>query len=115
MQCKKQPPLFSCFNFFIISQKIKSLEAGCTVVSLETDLVSVLFLTSLLVIVMISSSANRKTLISPATEYLWIIALPSLATWLGWIAIAFIIDRNKYLLVKGKLRHCIINKNYITS
>ena len=70
-------------------------------VSLETDLVSVVSLSSLQVLVIIIASDNQKSLASPTSAYLRIIALPSLAIWLGWIGIAFIIDRNKYLLVKG--------------
>lgn len=70
---------------------------------------SIVSLTLLLVLVKISSSANQKSLTSPGSTYVGIVASPSLAIWLGWIAIAFIFDANKYLLVKGK---CVILSSF---
>ena len=92
-------------EFVSFPKRLKVEEPGCSTVSLEADMASIVSLTLLLILMKIGSSANQKSPTSPASTYLWIISSPSLAIWLGWIAIAFIFDANKYLLVKGK---CII-------
>ena len=96
-------------EFVLFPKRLKVEELGCSTVSLEADMASIVSLTLLLILMKIGSSANQKSPTSPASTYLWIISSPSLAIWLGWISIAFIFDANKYLLVKGK---CIILSSF---
>ena len=70
---------------------------------LECDMVNIIYLSLLHLLTMMTASVSRKT--SPSSSvaaYIWCASIPSLALWLGWIAIALILDRELYLIIKGE-------------
>ena len=70
---------------------------------LECDMVNIIYLSLLHLLTMMTASMSRKN--SPPASvaaYIWCASIPSLALWLGWIAIALILDRELYLIIKGE-------------
>ena len=66
-------------------------------------MVNIIYLSLLHLLTMMTASVSRKT--SPhasVAAYIWCASIPSLALWLGWIAIALILDRELYLIIKGE-------------
>ena len=64
----------------------------------------------LVMIMIISGFLRKSSLASSIPSYVWIISLPSMALWLGWLAAAFIFQ-DFYLEVKGKKENQITNKS----
>ena len=66
-------------------------------------MVNIIYLSVLHLLIMMTASVSRKT--SPSASvaaYIRCASIPSLALWLGWIAIALILDRELYLIIKGE-------------
>lgn len=72
--------------------------------NLGDDLMSLVYLTTLIMTMMFLSSLSKTTPLSSSSipSYIWCISLPSLSLWFGWLSLAFIFDQ-LYLQIKGKL------------
>ena len=73
-------------------------------------MVNIIYLSVLHLLIMMTSFVSRKT--SPSASvaaYIRCASIPSLALWLGWIAIALILDRELYLIIKGENEVFFIN------
>ena len=87
----------STFNFQF---KAKLYFPECSL-QIQTDLVNIIYLTLLLVLSMILSFHLKNTSSSSsAPEFIWIISLPTVAVWLGWLSLAFIFE-SQYLKIKS--------------
>ena len=59
----------------------------------QTDLMSLLYLTFLLLSVVTLSTTTRNTSTRKEVSYIWLLALSALALWLAWVSIALIFDQ----------------------
>ena len=67
----------------------------------QTDLMSLLYLTFLLLSLVTTSTTTRTVSTRREASYIWLVALSALALWLGWVSIALIFDQF-YHKIKSK-------------
>ena len=71
----------------------------------QTDLMSLLYITFLLLSLVTTSTTTRTISTRKEASYIWLLALSALALWLGWGSIALIFDQFYH---KIKSKTCIL-------
>ena len=71
----------------------------------QTDLMSLLYITFLLLSLVTTSTTTRTISTRKEASYIWLLALSALALWLGWVSIALIFDQFYH---KIKSKTCIL-------
>ena len=86
-------------QFSLSLQKLVMLD---TKPSPQTDLMSLLYLTFLLLCLVTMSTTTRSLCARKEASYIWLLSLAALALWLGWVSIALIFDQF-YHKIKSKI------------